>query len=115
MYRWKYHWVALALGRLLQRHHPGAARVEVLGEALDRAALAGRVAPLEEDDEPLRRCAFTQYCSLSSSICSSRLCRSYSVAVHPLVVRVVLPPGVDRARRPGRSRTGSSSSESSTQ
>ena len=44
---------ALALGRLLQRDHPGAARVEVLGEALDGAALAGRVAALEEDHDPL--------------------------------------------------------------
>jgi hypothetical protein len=32
-----------------------AARVDVLGERLDGPALAGRVATLEEDDDPLAR------------------------------------------------------------
>jgi hypothetical protein len=45
----------LAFGRLLQCDDPGAARVEVLHEPLDRAALAGRVAPLEQDDQLLLR------------------------------------------------------------
>ena len=44
---------ALALGRLLQRDDARAARVQVLHEALDRAALAGRVAPLEQHDDLL--------------------------------------------------------------
>jgi hypothetical protein len=38
-----------------QRDNPGAARVEVLGEPLDRAALARRVASLEDDHDPLAR------------------------------------------------------------
>ena len=44
---------ALHLARFLERHDAGAARVQVLHEALDRAALAGRVAPLEDDDDAL--------------------------------------------------------------
>src|SRR6201999_3616793 len=43
----------LALGRLLQRDHAAAARIEMLGEPLDRTALARGVAALEEDDDPL--------------------------------------------------------------
>ena len=43
---------ALAFGGLGQRHHAAGARVEALGDALDRAALAGGVAPLEDDDHP---------------------------------------------------------------
>jgi hypothetical protein len=42
----------LALGRLVQGHHVRAARVQVLGEPLDRAALARRVTALEQDDQP---------------------------------------------------------------
>jgi hypothetical protein len=38
----------LAVAGLLQRHHPAHARVEPLGDALDHAALAGRVAPFED-------------------------------------------------------------------
>src|SRR5690606_4408949 len=44
---------ALGLGRLLQGDHARAAGVEVLAEALDRPALAGRVAPFEEDRQAL--------------------------------------------------------------
>ena len=44
---------ALALVRLFQRHDARAARIEMLHEALDRAALAGRVAPLEQNDDLL--------------------------------------------------------------
>ena len=43
----------LALGRLVQRHHARAARVEVLGEPLDGAALAGSVPALEQHDDLL--------------------------------------------------------------
>ena len=38
----------LALGRRRQRHHAADARVEALGDPLDGAALAGRVATLED-------------------------------------------------------------------
>src|SRR5262249_31610525 len=41
----------LAVGRGGQRHHAEDARADALGEGLDRAALAGRVAALEEDDD----------------------------------------------------------------
>jgi hypothetical protein len=44
---------ALHLAGLFQRHHARAARVEVLHEALDGAALAGGVAALEQDDHAL--------------------------------------------------------------
>lgn len=43
----------LDLGRLFQGHDAGAARVQVFHEALDRAALAGRIAPFEEDHDTL--------------------------------------------------------------
>ena len=42
---------ALAVGRRRQRHDAGDARVEPLGDALDRAALAGAVAALEQHDD----------------------------------------------------------------
>src|SRR5271166_4541375 len=42
---------ALALVRLLQRHDARAARVEMLHEALDGAALAGGVTPLEQNHD----------------------------------------------------------------
>jgi hypothetical protein len=42
---------AFLVGGLVQRHDARLARVQVLHEALDRAALAGRVAPLEEHHE----------------------------------------------------------------
>src|SRR4029077_8764391 len=44
---------ALALGRHRQRCNAGDAGVEVLRDALDRAALAGGIAALEEHDDPL--------------------------------------------------------------
>src|SRR6185295_19854743 len=43
----------LPLAWLLQCDHTRPARVQMLHEALDRAALAGRVPPFEEDDKPL--------------------------------------------------------------
>jgi hypothetical protein len=46
---------ALLVGGFVQRHDTGLARVQMLHEALDRAALAGRVAALEEHDELLAR------------------------------------------------------------
>src|SRR5689334_15862366 len=44
---------ALDVARLLERHHPCAARVEMLHESLDGAALAGGVATLEQDHQAL--------------------------------------------------------------
>ena len=41
----------LALGRRAQRDHAADARVEAGRDRLDRAALAGRVAPLEQHDD----------------------------------------------------------------
>ena len=43
---------ALALGRRRQRHDPGDPGVQVLGDALDRAALARRVPALEHHHDP---------------------------------------------------------------
>ena len=48
--------VSLAGSRSLgfsQRHDPRPARIGVLGESLDRVALAGCVAALEHHDQPL--------------------------------------------------------------
>jgi hypothetical protein len=42
---------ALPLGRRAERDHPADARVEALGDAFDDAALAGRVATLEDDHD----------------------------------------------------------------
>src|SRR6056297_1286604 len=39
----------LGVGGFGERHHPRAARVEVLAEPLDGAALSGGIAPLEDD------------------------------------------------------------------
>src|ERR1700675_2366736 len=41
----------LTLGRRRQRDDPGDPRAHPLGDALDRPALAGRVAALEHDDD----------------------------------------------------------------
>ena len=44
---------ALPVRRLVQRHHAGTAQVEMLGEPLDRAALAGGIAALEHQHDLL--------------------------------------------------------------
>ena len=82
-----------------------AARVEVLHEALDRAALAGGVAALEQDHQLLSGLPHPRW-AFSSSICSSRLVTSYSLRDHPLVVRVALPPRLDRQAVRARSGPG---------
>ena len=41
----------LLIGGGCQGHDPAAPRVERIGDALDRAALAGRVAPLKDNDQ----------------------------------------------------------------
>ena len=45
------HLALLAVGRRRQRHDAEHARADALGDRLDRAALAGGVAPLEDDDD----------------------------------------------------------------
>ena len=60
---------ALALVRRGQRGDAADARVQPLRDALDDAALAGGVAPLEEHDDLQLLCATTQSCSFTSSPC----------------------------------------------
>ena len=55
------------------------ARVQVLGDPLDRAALAGGVAPLEEDRDRARRSTRTHSLSFTSSACSRSSSASYSL------------------------------------
>jgi hypothetical protein len=43
---------ALALGRRRQRDNPTDSRIERLGNAFNHAALASRIAPLEQDHDP---------------------------------------------------------------
>ena len=107
-YRWKYHWVGSAAS-VLQRHHPGAPRVQVLDEALDRAALAGGVAALEQHHHPLPGVLdpglHLQQLDLQAAFDDHVL-----LAAHPLLVRVVLLPGRDLAPSGPTSSTSSSSS-----
>jgi len=85
---------AFALGWLLQRDDAGAARVEVLHEPLDRAALARRVATLEHDDVPVA-VGLAPLLQLQQFDLQQSLLLLVLVARHALLVRVVLPPGVD--------------------
>ncbi len=85
---------ALTLGGLLERDDAGAARVQVLHEALDGAALARRVTALEHDDvtQPVRLAPLLQ---LQQFDLQQPLVLLVLVARHALVVRVALAPGVD--------------------
>jgi hypothetical protein len=83
----------LALGGLLQRDHVRAARVQVLGEPLDRAALARRVAPLEDHDQPLPG-FLDPVLELEQLDLQQPLVLVVLGPRHPLVVGVVLPPRV---------------------
>ena len=65
----------LALGGLVERHHARAARVEMLHVAFDRAALAGRVAALEDHHDPLA-VSRTHSWTFRSSIWSLAFCFS---------------------------------------
>ena len=94
-YRWKYHWVRSRSRRLRQGHDRGAARVQVLGEPLDRAALARRVAALEDDHDPLPG-VLHPVLQLDQLDLQQALGALVLGPRHPLGVRVVLPPGVDR-------------------
>lgn len=58
----------LAVVRRGQRGDPADPRVEALGDALDHAALARRVAPLERITTLCPVCT-TQFCSFTSSRC----------------------------------------------
>jgi hypothetical protein len=66
---------ALALIGLFERHDAGAARVQMLHEALDGAALAGGIAALEDDDDALARLLHPvldlEKLDLQLAICSS--------------------------------------------
>jgi hypothetical protein len=86
--------MALALGRRLQRHDPGAARVQVLGESLDGAALARGVAALEQDDYPLAG-VLDPVLELEELYLQQPLVVVVLGPVQPLAVRVVLLPGID--------------------
>ena len=50
-YRCRYIWLLFALGRCRQRNDAKDARTDTLREGLDRAALAGPIAALEDDDD----------------------------------------------------------------
>ena len=91
---------AFAFGGLLQRDDAGAARVEVLHEPLDGAALARGVAALEHDDMPVP-VGLAPLLQLQQFDLQQPLLLLVLVALHPLVVRVVLAPGVDVGRRSG--------------
>ena len=85
---------ALAFGRLLQRDDARPARVEVFHEPLDGAALARGVAALEHDDVPVA-VGLAPLLQLQQFDLQQPLLLLVLVALHALVVRVVLPPGVD--------------------
>ena len=86
---------SLGLGGLGERDDAGGARVEVLGEPLDRAALAGGVAALEED-HVLGAGVLRPVLELQQLDLQLVLLLLVDVAVEPLVVGVVLAPGLDR-------------------
>jgi hypothetical protein len=67
----------------------------VLHEPLDRAALASRVAPLEHDRQPLTG-RFDPLLELQELDLEQALAVLVLHALHPLVVRVALAPGVHR-------------------
>jgi hypothetical protein len=95
---------ALALGRLFQRHDGRAARVQVLGKTLDRAAFS-RGVPALEDDHDLLAGVLDPVLELDQFDLQHALGMLVIVARHPLVVRIVLPPGVDgSAVRPEQDR-----------
>ena len=88
-YRWKYHWV---LGRLLERDHPSATRVQMLGEPLDGTPLAGGVAALEDDDD-LQAHGLDVLLQLEQLNLQQPLGRFVLADSELAPVRVVVPPG----------------------
>jgi acetyl-CoA acetyltransferase len=85
----------LGLRGLGQGDDPGGARVEVFGEPLDGAALAGGVAALEQD-HVLGGGVLRPVLELQQLDLQLVLLLLVGVAVEPLVVGVVLAPGLDR-------------------
>jgi hypothetical protein len=81
------------LARLLQRHHRRPPGVEVLHEALDRPALARRVASLE-DDHDLLPGLLDPVLQLDQLDLEQVLLMLVFRPRHSLVVRVVLAPGI---------------------
>ncbi len=84
----------LAVGRFLQGDHARPARVEVLGEALDRAALAGRVPAFEQDHQPQARGLHVPL-QLEQLDLERALRLPVLLARQALVVGIVLAPGLD--------------------
>ena len=82
-------------GRHVERNDPGRSWVQVLGEPLDRAALAGGVASFEDDDVA-HSDVLTPVLQLQQLDLQSVLLLLVGVPVKQLVVRVVLPPGLHR-------------------
>ena len=83
-------------GGLVERHHARRAGIQVLGEALDRAALARRVAALEEEDVP-DAVILAPVLQLQQLDLEAVLLLLVLLATHELVVGVVLTPRLDRA------------------
>jgi hypothetical protein len=86
---------ALPLAGLLQRDDAGAAGVEVLGEPLDGAALAGGVPALEQEHQALPA-VLDPVLELEQLDLEQPLAPVVLLPGHPLRVRVRLPPGVHR-------------------
>ena len=84
---------ALDLGGFLQGHDPRASRVEMFHEALDRAALARRIASFEKDDD-----ALTGLLDPALNLQQFDL----QVLLLPFVFLAAHPPGVGIALRQGR-------------
>ena len=78
-----------------QRHHSRRTRVEVLHEALDGATLTGGVTPLEQDHVlgAAVPCPVLEFQQLDLQLV---LLGFVLIAFHPLLVGIVLPPGLDR-------------------
>jgi hypothetical protein len=87
---------ALALARLVQGHHRRPARVQVLHEPLDGAALAGGVAALEHDHQPLTG-RLDPVLELQQLDLEQALGPFVVVTPNPLGIGIALPPGVHRS------------------
>src|SRR4029453_14165311 len=85
---------ALSLGRLGQSNDTRGTRVEVLHETLDRAALAGRVAALEQD-HVLGASLLCPALELHQLYLKCVFLEFVVLAVHPLLVWIIRAPGLD--------------------
>jgi hypothetical protein len=86
---------ALTVGRFLQRHHASTAGIQVLHEALDGAALAGRIAPLKEN-HVAGAVLLAPFLKFQQLDLEQPLVNLVVVTRHAFVIRVVLAPGIDR-------------------